>query len=240
MKIKLLIIAIAIIFLPCFVHAKECYFKNDNGVVLNEKEYNYIVSRFDEKFPKIMSQEDYNNLIDDEFLNAEVNVVKSDIIMPLASQEYRTSSKSLIITSACGSTNCSMTVKLEWLKSAKVRSYDVIGAYLDGSTLVLNPVTILVDSSGKSTNQTEIYKQTHGFGTSVLLPSKGDDILIYQYYNVTKGGTIYESYQHATSNISLSTSKKYTISLSGYGRVFLFSSDVKDKFDAMNGVKISV
>lgn len=65
-------------------------------------------------------------------------------------------------------------------------------------------------------------------------------MILNQDYDVSKGGTVYASYQHATSNTTLATSQNYTFSLTGYGRVFLFYNSARNIYDAMNGVDISV
>lgn len=72
------------------------------------------------------------------------------------------------------------------------------------------------------------------------LPTGGNNMVVSQYFRVETGGTVYGSYQHATANISLANSKKYTISRTGYGGVFLFNSPVRSYYDAMGGVNISV
>ena len=151
---------------------------------------------------------------------------------------HETTSKVLTIKSACV-TNCLITVTAEWKTSPKVRSYDVIGAYLDGISLKVAPQTYVENSSACSTSS-EIVESSNGFGVSIKLISNGSNMVVTQYYTVSKGGSVYASYQHATSNITLANSKKYTISRSGYGGVFLFNSSVSSYYDGMGGVSISV
>jgi hypothetical protein len=80
---------------------------------------------------------------------------------------------------------------------------------------------------------------SNGFGTSVLLPaSPATNIIVDQQFYTNLGGTIYASYQHATSNITLSTSYCYTISASGYGGVFDFYGSATGVYDGMGGVNI--
>lgn len=238
MKAKILTLVLLITLVPNIVFAKEEFFSNSNGVSLTEKEYNYIVKRFDIKFPDIMTLDDYDNLINDEFLNSKIQIVESTPIMPLAVEEYRTQSKSLKISSACNSSTCNMVVVLTWLKSANVRSYDVIGAYLNGVSLKNTPITTLY-SNDEAITSMEIVQGSNGFGVSVKLPNS-DGIQVYQYYNVTPGGIINASYQHATSKISLANSKKYTFASSGYGGVFLFDSSINNIYDGMGGVIIKI
>lgn len=72
------------------------------------------------------------------------------------------------------------------------------------------------------------------------MPTAGNSIVITQIYNVNKSGIVYSSYQHATSNISKSSSMKYSISKKEYGNVFLFENSVSAYYDKMGGVSISI
>ncbi len=72
------------------------------------------------------------------------------------------------------------------------------------------------------------------------MPVAATSITAVQYYTVSKAGSVYASYQHAISNISLTNSKKYTISRQGYGGVLLFDSSVNSYYDGMSGVNISL
>ncbi len=236
MKKKIIFLAILLIF-PIVSYAKSAFYTNKNGISLTEEEYNYLTQRFSERFISIMSQDDYNNLIDESLMDKEVK--KSFSVMPLASDYYETGSKRLTISSVCNSSYCSISVELKWLRDPTVRSYDVIGAYLLNTKLLTDPTTVLV-SSTEDYGSENILKQTNGFGVSIKLPEKATDIYIYQYYNVSLGGSIYQSYQHAARSASLSDSKKYTISRSGYGKVFLFDNSVREKYDAMGGVYINL
>ena len=127
MKKKIIFLAILLIF-PIVSYAKSAFYTNKNGISLTEEEYNYLTQRFSERFISIMSQDDYNNLIDESLMDKEVK--KSFSVMPLASDYYETGSKRLTISSVCNSSYCSISVELKWLRDPNVRSYDVIGAYL--------------------------------------------------------------------------------------------------------------
>ena len=186
-----------------------------------------------------MTDQDYKNLIKEELINSKINIVtNTSLVSPLASSSHTTKSKSLTMTSACASNYCNITLAVEWLKEPTVKSYDVIGVYLMNNSLVTSPITYTYSTNG-AVYSNEIVKQNNGFGVSVKVPS-GDNIKVYQYFDITPTGAIYGSYQHATSSISLVNSKKYTISRSGYGGVFSFDSSVKEKYDAMSGVNITI
>ena len=104
---------------------------------------------------------------------------------------------------------------------------------------MLEPITTVDNSVGSDTSL-DIQKQKDGFGVSIKLLENGNDMKISQYFRTTSGGTIFGSYQHAKKNITLANSKKYSISHSGYGNVFLFDETIKDYYDGMAGVDISV
>lgn len=48
--------------------------------------------------------------------------------------------------------------------------------------------------------------------------------------------TVYGTYQHATSDLTLSQSQNYTFSSSGLGGVLKFANSVSSKYDGMKGV----
>ena len=183
-----------------------------------------------------MTKYDYDRLITQGLLSGKLKIVNNDNnILPLAT-EHTTKSKKIKITSVCDSISCSISVTVEWLTNPNVRSYDVIGAYLKNTSLIGIPTTHLKTFQG-TTAKNDCDSQTNGFGVSLKL-SNGNNVKIYQYFDVKPSGTVYASYQHAKSSISLTNSKKYTISNAGYGGVFLFDSSIKDIYDAMGGVYI--
>ncbi|MDE6141153.1 MAG: hypothetical protein K2G03_00980, partial [Bacilli bacterium] len=156
----------------------------------------------------------------------------------LYSTSHETNSKTMKISKSCNST-CSISVVVTWKNVPNTKSYDVIGAYLDGISLIKHSST-KVKTSTSSNSSLEIQQEKSGFGVSISLPTSGSNYVISQTYTVSKGGTVYASYQHAKSSISLANSKNYTISREGYGGVFKFSGTAKNIYDAMGGVSITV
>lgn len=240
-KKKALIICLLSLMLSIVgVSAEEVYYTNSNNVQLTKQEYNFITIMFYEGFQETMTINDYNYIFSDDTINGKIS--KKHYEPYLGIQTYgtihKTASKELTITTAC-STNCFVTISAVWTKSPNVRSYDVIGAYLKNTDLVTVPNTVATNGT-IANNSSEIVSDSNGFGVSVLLPSSGNNIKVSQYFRVNKGGTVYGSYQHAKKSISLSNSKKYTISRSGYGGVFLFKNGYSEYYDGMGGVSISV
>lgn len=239
-KILFIVILNFFVFFNTGVYAKEIYYTNNYGVNFSLEEYDFISKMFYVGYQKIMMEEDYNNIFSEDIINSEIvsnTYISNGDIKPYG-LSHSTASKKLTISKACTS-NCLITINATWIKSPVVRSYDVIGAYLDGVTLLTEPTTTAINTSG-SNSSTEIVKFENGFGVSVKLPNSGNDMKVSQYFKVINSGKVYASYQHAAKSISLANSKKYTISRSGYGGVFLFNSSVRDYYDGMGGVDITI
>ena len=186
-----------------------------------------------------MTEKDYHSIFEDaNILDATIEKNTVEIFDYSRASFHESPSKYFTITKSCTS-NCLITLVAEWKKNPNVRSYDVIGAYLDDVSLIGSPTTTATNTAGTNSSS-EIVNDTYGFGVSVKLPTGGNNMVVSQYFRVETGGTVYGSYQHATANISLANSKKYTISKTGYGGVFLFNSSVRSYYDAMGGVNISV
>ncbi len=235
---KILYILLLVFFCTSVnVSASEIYFSNANGVNLTIEEYNFISKIFWEGYQKDMTIEDYNFILSDGI--SENIVTYNYIPFQTMGTIHTTSSKTLTITKTQMSSYTLVSVVATWLSSPKVRSYDVIGSYLNGVTLMDSPTTKVSSSSG-TTSYGDILDDDNGFGVSVKLPTSGSNIIVSQAFKVNGSGHIYSSYQHSSSYISLATSKKYSISLSGYGNVFLFDASVKNYFDQMGGVDISI
>lgn len=225
------------------VEAKEndTYYINNNGVSFTEREYNFISQFYWEGYQDDMSLTDYEEFINSDIINGEIKSVERkyyDDNIASYSTSHKTNSKLIKITSSCTST-CDISVVVNWSTMPNTKSYDVIGAYLDGVSLKINPKTIAKTTSANNSSD-EIKKYSNGFGVSILLPSSGNSYVINQTYTVSKGGTVYASYQHAKSSISLANSKNYTISKDGYGGVFKFTGTASSVYDGMGGVSISV
>ena len=173
-------------------------------------------------------------------MNRELNK-KSVVVQdnPFARGSYHTTSyKCLSITSSCNSSNCLIVISLEWLANPAVRSYDVIGALFHNVTRQSTPITTYTDSISHNTTGTYKYA-SDGVGASLKLGT-GSNILVTQQFYVSRGGTVFGSYQHATSAITLNESRNYNFHISGFGSVFQFGSVGVDTYDGMTGVDIAV
>lgn len=232
------IIVALILFTSMFimqVNAQEnIYYKNENDVEFTKEEYDFFSVFFYEGYQKLVTKEEFASY-DKESMKAElVESNYSNLIMPFDAT-HNTTNKTLKISN----NGSRISLVATWKNDPKVRSYDVIGVYLDRPSFTGNLKTSLSYSSGSySSNEKNGFY--NGFGVSIKLPSSGSNIIISQSFSYSGSGTVYGSYQHAKSNVTLAQSKKYTIDRNGYGGVFSFYDGMASIYDAMGGVSIDV
>lgn len=216
------------------------YYTNDNGVTVSEKEYQFIEKFYGKEYFNKMSIDDYEWIedlnIDQNEIEIRKNLNSSIVPFGTSTTQY---GKNLKIVKSCNS-NCTIIVKCQWNLIPSIKSYDVIGARLSNTSLVSDIITTKISSSEGTEYSTNLLRLTNGFGVSVKLPTNGTNISVEQKYTVSTGGIVYASYQHAQSNISLASSKQYTIMSGGYGNVFGFYGGALNVYDQMAGVDISL
>jgi hypothetical protein len=229
---------------------EEVYYTNANGVSMSESEYNYFVSVADEDYPDVVTQDIYDKFTNYGYFGQPITRVEYDesanmqqMIIPSVLPQgtvHETQAKKLVLVKACGSTYCGITVTLDWKGQPVVKSWDVMGALLYGNlSLVGDPYTDLTYSGGTITYN-DPYYVGGGFGTSVKLQTSTTNMRAYQSYDVYGTGTVFASYQHATTSITKTNSKKYTIGIGGYGGVFHFYGAAEGVYDHMGGVNVGV
>lgn len=220
--------------------ANEIFYQNDNGVILTEKEYNFITDLYYDGYQKNLTKEEYEYYKINDIFNRELKTaIASDgenIIMPRSTHE--TASKILKLTAACSDT-CFMATTLQWKTTPKVKSYDVIGARFDRTSYV-SELDTEVDYGP---NKQKVYEHKtlyNGVGSSLKLPSTSEMIKVIQRFKVARSGTVYASYQHATQSVTLANSKNYTFSDQGLGGVFKFGGSIGNSYDKMKGVSLNL
>lgn len=241
MKIKKIrklffLLSVILLFGIFDVNAKEVYYSNVNNVELTKEEYDFLSKMYWDGYQAIMTKEDYNYFVQSNMINGvfDSKIYNYNLARGVS---HTTSSKNLKISKSCTS-GCDISVVLTWLVNPTIRSYDVVGAYFDGVSLIRMGDTKVVSSS--SVNSFSLNNQSNnGIGASIKLPTYSN-IVISQSYKVSSGGTVYASYQHAVKNISLSQSQNYTFSTNGYGRVLNFASSVRGYYDNMQGVELEL
>ena len=246
-KIVMLFLMVMCIFgITKNVCAKEVYYTTQNGIELTREEYEFLTTFYGEEYPDIMTQAMYNEFVEDDLINSDV-LIKTYTEPQLgllnpgidpASTSHSTPYKTVQIARGCLPTYCIINLKNTWDVSPSIRSWDNIGAYLDGVSLISHNQTYVTSTAG--TNYFSYLNTTNGIGNSVELPSVGEDIIINMTFKVSRGGTVYGSYQHAMQNTTLANSQNYNISIGGYGAVFLYYGNAIGLYDGMNGVDIDV
>ena len=194
---------------------------------------------------------EYNNVTGEvtntEVTEAEFIAVNPDAISPQATVVETAYKRVQLALGATTSTTAFFTFSAFWKIMPAVRSFDVIAARLSGFTKIngtqqgkqiykLNGTTSYVQYSFNGTN---INNQSNGFGISMnLLDSNITSLECEIDSSMTidvPTPFIAASYQHAVQNVSLATSKSYTLTSGGLGGVILFSGNIYNYYDGMNG-----
>ena len=219
------------------MNAESNYFINEIGVRLSEEEYTFFSKMYWEGYQELLSQEEYLQIKDMNLFDQEIEKI-TYTNYPMSNGSSVTSNlRTLSISKACNS-SCYNTLVTTWNGSPFIKSYDVMGARLNGpSLLTLNNLIITGDSYYKS--YTNPKKFNNGFGYSFQLPNDSN-IRVTTSFTTTLGGTVYGSYQHAMSNTNLLVSNQYTIGTGGYGNVFQFSGAARNVYDNAPGVNINL
>ena len=226
------------------VNAKEVFYTNDKGFELTQDEYNFFNQIYGKKFvKKYLDESVYNEYSDIDFKTVEVTTKKSrqdntSRINPTRDNPivYSTA-KEVRMSKLCGIL-CRIVTTAEWYAEPSVKSYDDIGAYLDGPTRLSPPATAVYSSLSTGGEETVKY-DTDGFGAVVQIP-QGEDVVVTQSFSYSGTGHIYASYQHAMSTSSLAIAQQFNIDIIGFGNVFDFYGDAFEIYDEMQGVDLTV
>lgn len=147
-KTIVMVIIVSFIFASS-AYAKDAYFTNQYGVIFTEKEYNFISDFYFEGYQDYMKISDYEEFLKSNIMNRKVKTIKNgdnfglnDYSVLNSESFHETSSKSIKLSTAC-SMVCNVSIVAEWKKSPTIRSYDVIGAYLQNVKMNISPSTTL-------------------------------------------------------------------------------------------------
>lgn len=230
------------------VQASEIYYTTESGINLTEEEYNYILEIYSPHQLEILTENMYNIIHALDFENNEVRTETYEEpytsrlgVNLLADDYYETNGKKIGLTTSCFSSYCLIIASGYWKKSPNVRSWDVMGSRLKNTYFTSNVTyyTSINSSAGEQTC-TEYKYFTNGVGCSMKLPTTASDIAYIQSFTIEPYGMVYSTYQHAINSVSLATSKRYSMSISGYGNVLLFDSAIRSNYDAMGGVSVII
>lgn len=237
-------ILLIIITLLCFENVRVYalnntmeYYTNNNGVTFTQEEYDFLSDFYFLGYQNYMTQSDYNNFIESDIMNGTINSVLYDFSNPIGrtTNSLETQMKLLKMSSSC-STTCVIATTLIWKSNPSVRSYDHIGALLNNTSLIggidskLYYGTNVIYPSYSSVS-------TNGVDSIFKLPNTASSIKVVNTFTIQRQGSVNVSYQHAKNSISLTNSKLFSYSSSGYGGVYNFDSSVRNYYDAMNGLQ---
>ena len=229
--------------------AKSIYYINDKGVTFTKEEYDFLDYMFWEGSQDLMTQDDYSRFIASDIMHGELGQETTQVgsdIMPLDNTQVSDRTGLLKIAKSCDTT-CLISLTFRWQVIPTIKQYDVIGAlFVDTESFNTPSVSVSYTNTTISynSNMKRFTKGTNGssyngFGSSVALPSN-DGAVVNATFRVMPGGHIYGSYQHASKEISLANSKKYTLSRAGEGGVFEFTGVAYDVYDRSPGVDITL
>ena len=250
---NMLVILVAVVICFCVsvkAEENEVYFVSSNGVELTKKEYDFFVKIYTEETVKTLTQEKYDlvtNTLD--INNHEIEtVIKEDIFYDIAppglslySTYVETTYKKIAISKDCYSSGvCDMLVTLNWKAQPATKSYDVFGARYSGFTVLYGDVFTIIGYDTKTMYCANYKIRSDGHACHFKLDDTAKIQDVTQSFSVNNGGTVYASYQHAQSNISLENAQKYYFDLGGLGYVFKFYDQAFNVYDGMPGVWLDI
>lgn len=223
------------------VFAKEIYYTNSYDVAFTKEEYDFISMFYFDGYQDSMDQKTYNEFIESNIMNGEIKTVSNEDLLnitPYATM-HETNAKIIKITSSCANTECSISTTVTWKNTPTVKSYDVIGAFLRGTSYTGSLKTI-VSTSSATYFPTDNVITSNRVATSIKLPSDSTSLKINHYFTTSRSGTVNSSYQHAKKTSTSAKSKQFSFSEAGFGGVFKFNESVKSYYDAMGGVTLKL
>ena len=208
---------------------------------------NYNTLQKTTKYIKSVTNTITGTTTDYEISETEYNNLDSGIA-PAASYIETQYKQLSIIVGKISQTSAYATVDLVWKVAPSVRSYDVIGMRLSNFGIINGSQygRQIYTASGNTSyvnynyNGSNINNLSNGFGISMNLV---DQNITYLECTVSANlatygypATVFGSYQHATSDITLAKSKSYSLASGGLGSVFSFTNNYGNYYDGMQGV----
>lgn len=142
-------------------------------------------------------------------------------------------------------------VYTQWLVTPATKSFDVTAMRFEDATIVEGSQdgTQTYWANGEydfitySPNGTNIRKQSNGFGISMNLVNDAsyfETDISADIKASNSNATVYGTYQHAVTNVTLEQSHSYNISHNGFGSVLNFATGVRGYYDGMQGVYVEL
>lgn len=218
--------------------------KNEPNLILEDRDEVCVITRtrYDQNDQPV------------ETINTEVSEAEAKRVAAMPETRgstWQTSSKKLVIEviQVDGSTK-KVRLTNRWLKLPKVRSYDVMALRVTDTSNDFKPgfsavqqydgKEIKYSQNGDNVRQPGSFLSYRGIGVSMNIvdsvSSSLSNTMAITILNRNDKTTVYGTYQHATSKVTLAQSKDYDITAGGLGNVLKFSSSVASKYDGMQGV----
>ena len=234
---KKISIIIVLFMLNIYTVNATSYYTNSNGVNMSYEEMNYIDELYGDRYSKYITLDEYDILKENSLIGKNIEKKTNSNSIEINNVEHRTRSNIITITKSC-SDNCIVVLDTDWLIIPKVKSWDVIGAYLDSSSVLSVGQLKLIDSNNNIKTYNNYKKTSNGVGYSAKAINSRFNVKMSMV--VSKKGRIYGSYQHAKENITESQSQNYYFSYNGLGNVFAFNNGLNNKYDNTGGVWIDL
>lgn len=235
-KLFVVLILSIMCIIPCSVNAQGKSYKTLAGVIVDKALYDKMCEIYSTHYVETLTQEEFNNLANTDLDNA----VKVEYVEEQNDRGSYFSSGAKAISIV--KTGNWVTLMANWFGVPAVHSFDVMAVRMSGCSLNGN---ISFKQTYVSNNNLYTVRNgmnkffTNGFGSSALL-QYGTENEYTVTFNVSGSGTVYGTYQHATTTISAEDSMNYTLSSGGFGGVLNFGSVGHSIYDRMPGVDISV
>lgn len=238
---KILYLVLFNLIFTCFSVKAKTFYINDNGVEFSKEQYSFISKFYFEGYQDYMTKSDYQEFVDSNIINGNIAIQEAyDYgrygLVPYSNSSHETASKILQLSTSC-SKDCTVVVKAVWKKVPTTKTYDLIGAYFENTSLRGLELAQMY-YGGNISSSIENTIKNNGLSSTFKLPNTNDLITIMQRYKVSKSGKLYVSYQHAKNSVSLAESRLYSFGPNGYGGVFNFDSSLRSKYDGMKGLNI--
>lgn len=239
-------------------------YSNDYIMNMNEEKYEKLLSLDYDNIDKVTKYiaTTYNpslNLITERELTASEyeNFIPGGYVANMGGDSlnlndgaiyYETTAKRIDLVLMGGSVYNYAILTATWKYIPVTRSFDVIGfrgygfSFRNGSQegdqiYILNNI---YNDISYSWNGTNIQKYDNGFGISMNIVNSDIDalqlIVSCDVEPTITHPSLFGSYQHAVSSVTLAQSQSYTLGGSGLGAVFEFPYNISTKYDGMSGL----
>lgn len=231
--------------------SKEVFFTNKNNISFTKFQYDTLIEAMGLYEVLNMDELVYNNMHVSmmnendtklEILEDNDVIIDNGGISLLDTRYHETTYKKLTGVTTCpsGYSYCYLDITLSWKKNPSVRSYDVIGTMLHGTTFYGDASTVSTFMNGTTTSFSVEKKETNGRAAAVKLASSGNINSIVFSTNVNKAGSLQVSYQHAVKTVTKSYALSFEFSNAGMGKVFYWSDGYAGYYDDMAGLSLNI